>query len=600
MKQINLRKLTIRNFLSVGDEEVVIEFKPGLHIITGINKDKEDRRNGVGKSTIADAIHFAIFGSTIRELKKENIVNHINQKDCEVVLEVDIKVDDRVSNCIIVRKLEPSKCYLYINGEDKTRDSINNTTDYILKQLSASQDIFQNCVIMTLNNTIPFMGKKKVEKRKFIEGIFNLEVFSNMLQSVRSQYNDEKRDYDVQFSKQEEVEKSLSTHKRQKDKVENDKKEREEELVKRRDDNIKELGTLQKATDVDYEKEITTLNEKITELGEYIEKCSKKITALTGESVEHRTNKTHLKKQHDTLGTEDATCPVCLKPFSEHDKDTINNEKQDLTNKIGDLTRTEEEIEKQVITLADTKTKLKKKKTQYKDNVSNLKIEQNQFENNKTRIVQLEVWNKQIKDDIKKLKESAVDFDDVIKETEDRLKEVEGKLAELKLNLSLLEVVKFIVSEEGVKSYIVKKLLQLFNNRLAHYLNKMDANCLCIFNEYFEDEIIDEKGKLCSYFNFSGAERKNIDLACLFAFMDIRKLQGNVSYNFSVYDELLDSSLDERGVELVLDILRERVEKHNECIFVISHRKESTKAATGDIIQLEKENGITRRVAYTS
>ena len=109
----------------------------------------------------------------------------------------------------------------------------------------------------------------------------------------------------------------------------------------------------------------------------------------------------------------------------------------------------------------------------------------------------------------------------------------------------------------------------------------MDANCLCIFNEYFEDEIIDEKGKLCSYFNFSGAERKNIDLACLFAFMDIRKLQGNVSYNFSVYDELLDSSLDERGVELVLDILRERVEKHNECIFVISHRKESTKAATG-------------------
>ena len=212
--------------------------------------------------------------------------------------------------------------------------------------------------------------------------------------------------------------------------------------------------------------------------------------------------------------------------------------------------------------------------------------------------MQLEVWNKQIKDDIKKLKESTVDFDDVIKETECRLKEVEDKLADIKLNLSLLEVVKFIVSEEGVKSYIVKKLLQLFNNRLAHYLNKMDANCLCIFNEYFEDEIIDEKGKLCSYFNFSGAERKNIDLACLFAFMDIRKLQGNVSYNFSVYDELLDSSLAERGVELVLDILRERVEKHNECIFVISHRKESTKAATGDIIQLEKENGITRRVAY--
>lgn len=599
MKHINLVKLSIKNFLSVGDEVVTIDFKPGLHIITGINKDKEDRRNGVGKSTIADAIHFAIFGSTIRELKKENVVNHINQKDCEVVLDFTIKVDERDTNCKIIRKLEPSKCYLYINGEDKTRDSINNTTEFILKQLSASQDIFQNCVIMTLNNTIPFMGKKKVEKRKFIEGIFNLEVFSNMLQSVRSQYNDEKRDYDVQFSKQEEVEKSLSAHTRQKNKVENDKREREDELLGRRDDNIKELKILQKTTNIDYDKELTGYSKKITELEVYIEKCSNKITQLTGESVEHRTNKTHLKSQHTTLGTEDATCPVCLKPISEHDKDTINREKNTLTAKIDAHTSAEKEIGNQVTTLADTKLKLRNKKSQYKEKVSNLKIDQNQFENNKTRIVQLEVWNNQIKDDIKKLKESTIDFDDVIQEAEDRLKNVESKLSDIKLSLSLLEVVKFIVSEEGVKSYIVKKLLQLFNNRLAHYLNKMDANCLCIFNEYFEDEIIDEKGKLCSYFNFSGAERKNIDLACLFAFMDIRKLQGNVSYNFSVYDELLDSSLDEKGVELVLEILKERVEKYNECIFVISHRKESTKAATGDIIQLEKENGLTRRVAYT-
>jgi ABC-type Mn2+/Zn2+ transport system ATPase subunit len=75
-------------------------------------------------------------------------------------------------------------------------------------------------------------------------------------------------------------------------------------------------------------------------------------------------------------------------------------------------------------------------------------------------------------------------------------------------------------------------------------------------------------------------------------------MQGDVAYNFSIYDELFDSSLDERGVELVLDILKERVKKYNECIMIISHRKESTKAATGNIIFLEKENGITRKVDY--
>ncbi|NBW57023.1 hypothetical protein EBR43_04425, partial [bacterium] len=118
------------------------------------------------------------------------------------------------------------------------------------------------------------------------------------------------------------------------------------------------------------------------------------------------------------------------------------------------------------------------------------------------------------------------------------------------------------------------------------------------FNEYFEEEIIDDKGKPCSYFNFSGAERKNIDLACLFAFMDIRRLQGDVTYNFSIYDELFDSSLDEKGVDLVISILNERVQKYNESVMIISHRKESVKSASGSVIFLEKRNGITRRVDY--
>ena len=178
-----------------------------------------------------------------------------------------------------------------------------------------------------------------------------------------------------------------------------------------------------------------------------------------------------------------------------------------------------------------------------------------------------------------------------------KLQDIQTVIDQHKQEINKLDIVKFVVSEEGVRSYIVKKILQLLNGKLAYYLKKMDANCMCVFNEYFEEQIIDEKGKICSYHNFSGAERKNIDLACLFAFMDIRRLQGDVAFNFSVYDELLDSSLDERGIDLVLDILRERVEKYNECVMVISHRKESVKFATNEIIFLEKVNGITRRVA---
>ena len=84
----------------------------------------------------------------------------------------------------------------------------------------------------------------------------------------------------------------------------------------------------------------------------------------------------------------------------------------------------------------------------------------------------------------------------------------------------------------------------------------------------------------------------------MFTFADIRRLQGNVKYNLTIYDELFDSSFDEKGIEIVTDILDRRVEELDECSIVISHRKESIKAVTGDIIFLAKENGITRRVDY--
>ena len=113
MKKIIFEKLTIKNFLSVGETPVEIKFRPGMHGITGINKDQLDRRNGVGKSTIPDALFFALFGTTLRELKKEFIINNITNKTCEVSLAFSIIHNGETNNFEIIRTLEPSKCYLY-------------------------------------------------------------------------------------------------------------------------------------------------------------------------------------------------------------------------------------------------------------------------------------------------------------------------------------------------------------------------------------------------------------------------------------------------------------------------------------------------------
>jgi DNA repair exonuclease SbcCD ATPase subunit len=83
-KKINFEKIIIENFLSIGKKPVEISFKKGLHVITGVNKDLSDRRNGIGKSTVLDALSFALFGSTLRELKKEFIINNITKKTSKV------------------------------------------------------------------------------------------------------------------------------------------------------------------------------------------------------------------------------------------------------------------------------------------------------------------------------------------------------------------------------------------------------------------------------------------------------------------------------------------------------------------------------------
>ena len=597
MKYVNFNKVIIRNFLSVGEEPVQVEFNTGLNIITGNNKDKVDRRNGVGKSTIADSVYFAIFGTTLRELKKDHIINNVTQRDCVVELFFTVNVDGKSSEYHIIRQLAPSKCKLYKDDEDITRDSIANTTEYVCKLLNTTPDVFQNCVIMTINNATPFMAKKKLEKRKFIEGIFNLQVFSDMLVNVRQDFNKVNRELDIECAKYEEISNNLAAYTEQQQNAANIKLRSMNKFKARLETNKKELESLElekeKVDKIDMEK----YQSNISKLSEVIPTVDQGIQEIITKKSEYQTLIDVNKSKHNKIGTDKDTCPVCLSTLDDNHKHFIHEEKEKLVELISKLKKKATALESKLTEKQTLRSELRAKKTQQKDKLSDAKLQIQNLANIRQRIEQLTSLNDDIVDDIESLDKQDEGFDQIMKESEARLEKTQTGINTIKKDLAKLDIIKFIVSEEGVKSYIVKKILQLFNSKLAHYLKKMDSNCICIFNEYFEEEIVDEKGKFCSYFNFSGAERKNIDLACLFAFMDIRRVQGDVAFNFSMYDELFDSSLDERGVELVIDILKERIEHHNECVMVISHRKESTKLATGEIIFLEKQNGVTTRVA---
>ena len=596
MKYVNFRRVTIKNFLSVGEEPVVVEFNTGLNVITGNNKDKVDRRNGVGKSTVADGIYFAIFGETLRTLKKDHIVNNVTQRGCELRLDFDINKDGETDQYSITRLLNPSKCYLYKNGEDITRDTIQNTTVYIQHLLNTTPEVFQNCVIMTINNAVPFMAKKKLEKRKFIEGIFNLKVFSDMLADVRQEFSKVSKELDVECARYEEISNTLNSQQEQKSNQQKDKQRALDKLQARRNNCDREINTL---SDKQQQIEIidtSNITSTIKQLDEATTKIDTKLQKLMQRRTECVTVIDMQQQKKNRLSDEHSTCPTCLNKLDDTHRELIQTEKDKLQKNVDKLQQEQKSLQQEIKQTNELKTVVAEKRSKQTEKLQRAQIEQNNARNLKQQIEQLQSQLRDIDDDIKSLDKTNNNFDKMIEDTTTRLEKVQQVIDNVKNEMAKLDIIKFVVSEEGVKSYIVKKILQLFNAKLSYYLKKMDSNCICVFNEYFEEEIIDERGKPCSYFNFSGAERKNIDLACLFTFMDIRRLQGDVAFNLSMYDELFDSSLDERGVELVIDILNERIENYNECVIVISHRKESTKLATGEVIFLEKQNGVTTRV----
>lgn len=120
-----------------------IEFKNGINIINGFNRDESDIRNGVGKSSICQAFYFAIFGKTTSDLPKQYIPNRKIGRNCVVTLEFENITPSRGSEIFkIERCLSPSRLRVWKNGKEKTKSSIPETTKYISEVLSANEEVF--------------------------------------------------------------------------------------------------------------------------------------------------------------------------------------------------------------------------------------------------------------------------------------------------------------------------------------------------------------------------------------------------------------------------------------------------------------------------
>lgn len=599
MKKVKFKNLLIQNFLSVGEEKLYLNFQQGINLITGINKDKESK-NGCGKTTILDALYWCIFGNTIRDIKKDKIVHNHSNLTSKVELEFEI-LDLQKSTCFkIERTLNPSKLFLYKKETDTTYSTIQKTDEAIKDLIGANEELFRNSIIMSLDNTLPFMAQKKIEKRKFIEGILQINIFSEMLSKVRQDYNDLKKNYEILTNSHQEKQKMLNFLNEQKVKNDEIKKQKINSIKSKIIENENKLKNNKPKDFLAKKEKIQQSLDKtevvLKKIEEKIEKYQDIILTEAKKESKIQTEIENIEKQIKTIKNKTGLCPTCKRKLTEEDDVSINQHIEELVKQLTE----KETIYNKILSEKNKINSEKNISIQKKNELSAIAKDFKQKLNNIDLITKenenLEQRNKEFYKEISDIENQKDDIEEKLQEIDQEFKKIEQDIIEQNKKLTILESSKIVVSEEGVKTYIVKKLLILFNNKLNFYLKKLEAPCTCVFDEYFEETILNDKDKECSYFNFSGGERKRIDLAILFTFQDILKCQTGIHYSLSMYDELLDSALDEAGVNKVMEILKENTEKFNECIYIISHNSSLCKNNIDNVIELEKINGKTKIV----
>ena len=595
MKRINFTKLSIKNFLSVGEEPVVVKFKDGMNIIRGVNRDEEDIANGAGKSSVISSFFFAIFGEAMVDLPNKFLINRKIGKGAVVRLEFeDISSTRGEEYFVIERTLGPNKCRIWKNDIEKTKSSIAETNKYILEVLSADEEIFRNCIVMRANSGAAFMTKKKTDKKNFVESIFNLCIFSDMLKLVKEDIRAERSEFDVQNSALSVIEDNIShcTTKitqlnkqieEQQTKIEAEKK-RLQDLI----ESEKQKIALMEQNNAEFDPSI--LNKQTENMG----KANEFDRQLTAKIAELGYELKDLKKQIATIDKIGNACPTCKREYDEGFVNENAKMKVDLMERAKTVFATWKENEAKQQKLAETKTNIQKIIDQQKKLENEIKVNKVRIDGAKKTIEQY----KQMIDNVEShYAVSPVDaFVSTLEENIKKRDEKKSAVDTIQKKLGNLNIAEFTLGESGIRSYIVNNLLELLNGRIKFYLNSFKSKFDFTFNETFDETITDSHGVICMYNNCSGAEMKKIDLAISFAFLDVIKFYRQVEYNISFYDEILDSSVDNKSLEHIISFIAERATINNKSVYIVTHKTDIMMPQLSETVLLEKRHGFTRRI----
>lgn len=584
--KLDIKGISIKNFLSVGQKWLDVDFRQGLFRVTGENQDTGSR-NGVGKSTIfIDAVMFGLFGKPVRDINLPDIPNTINNgKGCEVKIKFSIGNDEYM----IHRGINPGFLLLHKNGTELGQDSAKKFTQKKIDEIIGSSfKTFSHLLIMSNSYSTPFLDLDTNSKRAILEDILGVSIFGKMNDQLTKETKDLNTEYKM-VSKEYDI---LSSN------------------LKSMKANIKKLLSKSKAFKEDKETKINSLNEKIELVENEIKKCEKskdivKVNESIDKLVEKR-NKLSEEKESISVNVKvlekeiktanktlkelgkNPTCPVC---GTETNSDHVQKHVAELNSTIDDNTKSVEDAEEKELKLQTESNELTEKITELRNEVINI-------EKNSVKLSSLNEKMETLKERLENAENQTNNFEEMIDKEELRNKtnevaETKEKLVEYTREKTYSDYIKKLLSDNGVKNYIIKKILSFWNKKVNFYLKELNSDFSIIFDENLDAVIKSRNRDPLQYHSFSGGEKARIDVAILCSVLDLSKLQNSIDLNLMVIDELLDSALDSGGREDVLRLLRNKALNNNASIYVISHATDLPIELFDKEITLYKKNGFT-------
>ena len=566
---IYFKKLRWRNFLSTGNQFIEIDLaKSPSTLIIGTN--------GAGKSTMLDALCFTLFNRAFRDIKKEQLVNTINQQDCE--LEVEFETSNKKYK--VVRGIKPNRFEIYCNDVLLNQDASNVDYQNMLEQniLKCNYRAFCQVVILGSTSYEPFMHLRARYRREVVEEILDIRVFSHMDLLLRQKQGElNKAVVDVKH-RYELLNEKYELQKKHFEEIQN----RDKSDVEDRKKQLKE----NEQSNYEYNQKLQLLNEKIISTKAEIwggDKFTRKENELhkLESKIEH---KLHTHKKDVEFFEHNDNCPTCTQPIDLRFKQTQIYEGK---KKISEL---EEGLQQLSTEMEKTKEKIKEYKAIEK-RLNDLDIAVAKVN---TSISEINRHSNRLDVEIQKLENTDNNSNEIQKELE-QIKE-DLKLVNVEKNKAVeekkyIDIAREILNDTGVKANIIKKYVPIINNLINRYLQSLDFFVNFQLDEEFNETIKSRFRDTFNYNSFSEGEKLRIDLALLFTWRSIAKMKNSTNTNLLILDEIFDSSLDMQGTDDFFRILKTL---QNENTFIISHKGDILFDRFTNIIKFEKEHNFTR------